>query len=191
MSLAPTRVTALARDAIRAGDPDLVAFVDGTSDEFFLCLFRCSLAGSSRVRVERATFRVALTMDQATPALVWSMSPLQLTGRSSQPLGASVEVGFAPFLKLSGTWADDADRERCYVRAIGEGEADAEWRYARQPEIALDGSHQMTAVLRVPPGQKATVNIALTGVARGRRAGLFPFRAKLPSALQPIVIADG
>ena len=145
------------------------------------------------MRIERVTFRLTLdgdgdVDDQPAPAAVWSMAPQQLIKRSPQPLGVSVGVSFGPFLKIAGSWAEDTDRERCYVFALGEGESRAEWRYTRQPEVPLDGPHRMDAVIRLPRQGSNQAKLALTGTGRRKKMGLFPFRARLERQLSELSI---
>jgi hypothetical protein len=177
-------VALLSSEAMRGNDDALADFVDQADADFYHCRITCSLAGGENVRIERVTLRFSLegegdADDKPTPAAIWSMAPLQLVKRSPQPLGVSVGVNFGPFLKLAGTWAEDMDRERCYVFALGEGESKAEWRYTRQPDVPLDGPHRMDAVIRLPRQGSNQARLALTGTGRRRKLGLFPFRARL------------
>lgn len=185
-SVADPYVAAITGEQIKATDPELATFVNDSDSRFYVIGLRFSLGGSDRSRIERATFGLALDSASEASAVVWSMSPLRLMTRVPQPVGAGLEVGLGPHLKLTGTWAADMDRERCYVIALGEGERDAEWRYVRRPQLPLDGVHQMVAIIRSPVGTSSRARIALTATARQRKFGLIPVRALIPPEMREV-----
>jgi len=174
---------------LSAEDPALTdedrRFVASSTAAYFLVKFAASLAGGEGERLAEARFGVEL----ADPGLAWSLAPLRLAGdRGDSGFSVNGEVNLIAGLKIGGSWAPPADREVCWVYALGEQEPDPEWRLQSVPNHVIDGPHQVAMVAQGRCGVPASGSVRLT--ARFERSGFtFRCRAKLPRAAEEFTLA--
>jgi len=77
---------------------------------------------------------------------------------------------------------------RAYVVATGKGESVAQWFFRRQPDVALEGMHDLRMIIRSPAGLPAVAEMKITAKIRRKVAGIVPYRAQLPERLRLVRI---
>lgn len=165
-------------------DPEAVAFLQSAGDDdFHVVNFACTFLDSTVAPFEEAWLQMALstvTDAESGEPIAWSMKP----EREADLVTSSYSVKLEGKLKLSTgeepgvavEVGDQTSHEIGFITAYNLMQSRPYWRFRRTPVRNIDGSYQLSLVVRRPRAKEVKGTLAVKATIRKKVAWFLPKR---------------
>jgi hypothetical protein len=188
VSLGEPHATRLLADNLDAVAADYLRSAEQQATFYLLSLF-ISFRPQDDAPLVSADVSVLLTHDgpaNLAAPIAWSMDPTEV----SEPVKARTEVAFTASLglvKAEVSRTIGSEPRETFLLGLGERQSNPEWQFrttSGQPQ--LTGLHRLTTVVCAPSATVCQAGIIVAATVRKRRAGLFHYRAELPTSMAQV-----
>lgn len=170
---------------------DLANFIraEAETHRYWLVHLACTFSPAKDSRIEGANLTCYLGReDGATEKLPIAMSMTPERIRDIQPLKTARSLKLSADLKVVAPeveygWGTERDTAADVIVAYNMQKPQPFWSLKGSDHLSLAGSFRFALVVRAERGTAANLKIALDGVARERRFGVFRFRVPFPPSL--------
>ncbi len=174
-----------------ASSADLAGFIaaEAATHRYWLVHLACTLVPAPDCRIERISLTCYLGLEKGSPGqppIAMSMTPERVMDVRSLKNEWSVKLGAGLKLLTPEVGYDHVtEREKGASAVVAYNLLGSQpfWAMQENDQLPLEGSFRFALVARAERTAQANLRLAITGSARARRLGLFPFRSDLPLGL--------